>query len=311
MRFRLLLLPLCFCFVLTASAQSAQNDPRAELRHKLAAEIERIARSHDGVLGVAIRDLTTGEEILCNEKLVFPTGSSIKIPVLIEPHKQAAAGGYKLTDRLEVKKQDQVGGSGVIAHFGDGTSSLSLHDLSVLMIVLSDNTATNMLIDKVGMASVNRTLTELGLSEIRLQRKMIDQRASARGDENLATPRAAMQLMEKLWRGEVVSRTLSDEVLAILKIRKDSAIPRAVPLNIDVASKPGGIEGVACDWGLVYVPNRPYAIAVMTSYNSGSADEAITAISKMAYEYFARLARSTEYGARVPLELLKKTTPRP
>ena len=286
----------------------AQDQNRALLRRKLTAEIEKIANQFDGVMGVAIKDLTTGEEILVNGQLTFPTGSSIKIPVLIELHKQAAEGKYKLTDLRRVERKDQIGGSGVIVNFGDGTSQLSLRDLAVLMIVLSDNTATNMLIDQTGMANVNRTLDELELKDIRLQRKMIDTAASARGQENIATPTAAMQLMEKLHRGQVVSRDLSDDVLKFLKLRKNSPIPKLLPANVSVANKPGGVEGVACDWAVVYVPNRPFAISVMTNYNgeTANADEAIAKVAKLAYDHFARLARSTPYGARVPLELLNQ-----
>lgn len=296
------------CLLCAADSARAQEKNLDVLRRKLTVEIEKIAAGFDGVMGVAIKDLTTGEEILINDQLIFPTGSSIKIPVLIELHKQASTGKYKLTDLRRVERKDQIGGSGVILNFGDGTSQLSLRDLAVLMIVLSDNTATNMLIDQTGMANVNRTLDEMGLKDIRLRRKMIDTAASARGDENIATPQAAMQLMEKLHRGEAVSRSLSDDVLKILKLRKNSPIPKAVPANVAVANKPGGIEGVACDWAVVYVPNRPFAISVMTNYNgeSANADEVIAKVAKLAYDYFARLARSTPYGARVPLEFLKK-----
>jgi beta-lactamase class A len=296
---------LIICFLSLTACVYAQDANRDLLRRKLASEIEKIANSHDGVMGVAIKDLTTGEEILINDQLAFPTGSSIKIPILIELHKQAAEGKYKLTDQRWVERQDKVGGSGVIVNFGDHTSQLSLNDLATLMIVLSDNTATNMLIDQVGMANVNRTMDELGLKQIRLRRKMIDQAASARGDENTATPREAMALMEKLHRGQVGNRQLSDDALKILKIRKNSPIPRLLPPGVEIANKPGGIEGVACDWALVYVPNRPYAIAVMTNYNGEGADDAIAKVSKLAYDYFDRLSRSTRYGARVPLELLK------
>ncbi len=293
------------CFLLLTAFVNAQDANRDALRRKLSAEIEKIAGAHDGVMGVAIKDLTTGEEILINDQLDFPTGSSIKIPVLIELYKQASTGKYKLTDQRWVEKKDQVGGSGVIVNFGDHTSQLSLNDLAVLMIALSDNTATNMLIDQVGMANVNSTLDELGLNQIRLRRKMINPAASARGDENTATPREAMKLMEKLYRGQVVSRQLSDDALKILKLRKDSPIPRLLPDNVEIANKPGSIEGVACDWAVVYVPNRPYTIAVMTNYNGEGADDAIAKVSKLAYDYFARLSRSTTYGARVPLDLLK------
>src|SRR5262249_25622832 len=150
--------------------------------------IEKIATGFDGVMGVAIKDLTTGEEVVVNDQLTFPTGSSIKIPILIELHKQIAEGKYKLTDQRWIENKDKVAGSGVIVNFGAHTSQLSLQDLAVLMIVLSDNTATNMLIDQTGMANVNATLDQLGLKAIRLRRKMIDTAASARGDENIATP---------------------------------------------------------------------------------------------------------------------------
>lgn len=287
---------------------TAQEENRAILHRKLAAEIEKIATNFDGVMGVAIRDLTTGEEFLLNANLTFPTGSSIKIPILIELHKQASTGKYKLTDQRWLERADKVGGSGVINNFGDHTSQLSLNDLAVLMIVLSDNTATNMLIDQTGMANVNATLDQLGLKAIRLRRKMIDTAASARGDENIATPAASLELMTRLYRGEVLSRSLSDDVLRFLKLRKGSPIPKLIPSNIVIANKPGGIEGVACDWAIVYVPNRPFAISVMTNYNgeAANADDAISQIAKLAYDYFARLARSTDYGARVPLEFLKK-----
>ncbi len=296
---------LTTCLLLFAVCAHAQDANRDLLRRKLTTEIEKVANNLDGVMGVAIKDLTTGEEILLNDQLTFPTGSSIKIPVLIELYKQAAEGKYKLTDQRRVERQDKVGGSGVIVNFGDHTSQLSLHDLAMLMIVLSDNTATNMLIDQVGMANVNRAMDELGLKQIRLRRKMIDQAASARGDENTATPREALALMEKLYRGQVGNRQLSDDALKILKLRKNSPVPRLLPANVEIANKPGGIEGVACDWAVVYVPNRPYAIAVMTNYNGEGADDAIAKVSKLAYDYFARLSRSTKYGARVPLELLK------
>lgn len=293
---------------LMAMMAAAQTGPREILRQRLAGEIEKIARDFDGVMGVAIKDLAGGEEILINADQTFPTGSSIKIPILIELHKQAAAGRYELSETRKILRQNKVGGSGVINLFSEESSQLSLHDLSVLMIVLSDNTATNMLIDQVGMTNVNRTLDEAGLKNIRLQRKMIDVAASARGQENLATPREAMRLMEMLARGRIVSQGVSEEVIKTLRFRKSSPIPRLIPPNIPIANKPGGIEGASCDWALVEVPNRPFAIVVMTTYNgeTANADEAIARIAKLAYDYFSRLSRSTTYGARVPLELIIK-----
>jgi beta-lactamase class A len=285
----------------------AQPVSSPAIREKLVAGIERTAREFDGVLGVAIRDLKSGEEILINEGLTFPTGSSIKIAILIELHKQAAAGTLKMTETLPVDARNQVGGSGVILHFAEGTSRLSLHDLSVLMITLSDNSATNILIDRLGMSNINQTLDELGLRAIRLRRKMIDLPAMASGRENIATPREAARLMGMLAEGRVINQEVSNLVLRTLRIPKVSPIPRLIPSSVSIANKPGGVEGAACDWALVEVPNRPFAIAVMTTWNGESAgvDEAIAKIARMSYDYFSRLARSTTYGARVPLSILK------
>ncbi len=286
-----------------AAAQPASSDLVKQRLHR---SIEEIAHNFDGVMGVAILDLKTGEEILINGETTFPTGSSIKIPILIELHRQAATGPLKLSDRLAINSRQQVGGSGILLHFGDQGSDLSLSDLSILMIALSDNTATNMLIDHLGMERINKTIEGLGLSGIRLQRKMIDLSAMARGNENIATPRQAAQLLEMLSKGRVISPEVSAAVLKTLRIPKSSPIPKLIPVSTSIANKPGGVEGVACDWGLVEIPNRPFAIAVMTTYNgeSASADEAIARIARMAYDYFSRLARSTPYGARVPMALI-------
>ncbi len=297
------LLSLLLC--MTAPGAPAQDENRAVLHRKLVAEIERLAAQLDGVMGFAIKDLSSNEEILHNSEFLFPTGSAIKVPVLLELHKQAAEGRYKLTDQLRVERKNEVS-SPVLQYFNDGTSSLSLHDLAVLMIRHSDNIATNMLIDQVGMENVNRTLDQLGLKQMRLRRKMINPAASARGDENTSTPREAERLMELIYRGQVVDRELCDRALTILKLPKSTPISTSLPRGVQVAHKTGSIEGVQCEWAIVYVPNRPYVITVMTNYIGEGAREAITQISRLVYEYFARIARSTPYGARVPVELLKQ-----
>lgn len=303
---KLLTILLTASSILWTSPVFAQPASVESVKQRMVRHIEAKAIEFDGVLGVAIRDLQTGEEILVNGQSTFPTGSSIKIPILVELHRQAAAGSLRLTDRLPIPKKDQVGGSGVLFHFSPESSQLSLGDLSVLMIALSDNTATNLLIDRLGMERINQTMTDLGLGAIRLQRKMIDLGAMARGAENLATPQEAARLMEMLAHGKVVSQEVSAAVLRTLRIPKTSSIPRLLPSSVVVANKPGAVEGVACDWALVEVPNRPFTIAVMTTYNGekAGADEAIAEIARLAYDYFSRLARSTSYGARVPLPIL-------
>ena len=279
---------------------------------KLERDFRRIADSTAGVMGIQFIDLTDNTRIGVNEQLVFPQGSSIKIPILIELFRQADARPAILRERQRVTTATRAGGSGVIGHFADGSSELSNEDLVVLMIVLSDNTATNLLIDAVGMDAVNRTMTSLGAPQTRLQRKMIRPEASARGEENVSTAREAADLMVRIARCDLsVSRESCARIRRILEIPKTDAVRRAVPDDVVVASKPGGIEGVAAIWAIVAVPDRPFVLTAMTNYAGAGADEAITRAARAAYDYVARLARSTPHGARVPLGVIETERKRP
>lgn len=280
---------------------SAQEPHRAILRQKLEVELTRIAQEFDGVFGAQVIDLTDGTTIGVNADLVFPQGSAIKIPILLELFRRGDARSGLLKERRPMTDVVRTAGSGIIQYFGNGTSELALEDLAVLMIVLSDNTATNMLIDEVGgMEAVNRTMGELGLRQTKLHRKMIRPEASARGEENISTPAEAAALMVRLAKCELpVSAAGCRRMREILEIPKGGPVRQPVPGNIRIAFKPGGIEGVATLWALVELPDRPYVLTVMTNYG-GAGDEAIREASAAAYDHFSRLARSTPYGTRVP-----------
>lgn len=295
-----------YCQLFLISSTLAQPENWKLVHEKTEARLREIARGVRGAMGIAALDLTSGERFAVNEILVFPQGSAIKIPILLEVYKQANAGKFQLTDLRWLNKADQVGGSGVLFELGDHTSQLSIRDLAVLMIVLSDNTATNMLIDLVGMANVNQTLGALGLKQTRLQRKMLNTAASGRGEENLATPAEAARIMEILYRGEFLNRQVCDEILAILKKPKSGGMNSALPAAIPVAFKPGGIAGVATEWAIVYLKERPYVAVVMENYAIG--EEAATAmqeISRTLYDYFWRLGNATRHGTYVDPALIK------
>ncbi|CUU10546.1 beta-lactamase class A [Candidatus Kryptobacter tengchongensis] len=299
------IIALIIAFLSLESSTISQPENLEVLHRKTFEKIKFIADTSNGVIGVAVKNLVTGETFLINENFLFPQGSAIKIPILIEVLKQASEGKFKLTDKIKIEKKYQVGGSGVLKEFGDGLSELSIYDLAVLMITVSDNTATNILIDLVGMENVNKTLEKLGLKQTKLQRKMIRPDASARGEENLSTPFEAMKLMEMLYKGEVVSKEISNQAVEILKKGKEANLNKYLPPDVKIANKPGGIEGVNCEWGIVFLPRHPYVIVVMSNYNLKSADETIAQISKIIYEHFWRISLSTKYGTRVPVELLK------
>ncbi len=288
---------------LRAQAPAAEADPRlTELHLKLAQQLRRMSAEFDGILGVAVKDLKSGEAFGVNAETVFPQASSIKIPILVELFRQAQEGTLRLDERVEVKRAQMVGGSGVLQHFGDGTSTLSLRDLAVLMIVLSDNSATNILIERVGLENVNNTLRRLGLAQTRLQRRMMDSEAQRASRENLSTPHEMATLLELLHQGKLLDAAHTTAALEILRYPKNTPLRRGLPENAALADKPGSLPGVRCDSGIVLLEGRPYAISVMTTYNGDdeTAEQAISDISRRVFDYFERLAHSNAHGARLP-----------
>jgi beta-lactamase class A len=277
----------------------AQSDNLKVLHEKTAARLRDIAGGSRGVMGFYAQDLTSGERFALNETFVFPQASTIKVAILMEVFKQAQEGKFKLNDSRRIRQEDKTGGSGVLIELGDGSVELSIRDLCVLMIVLSDNTATNILIDLVGKENINKTLGMLGLKETKVQRRMLDTAASHRGDENISTPQEAGRIMEILFKGEFINRALCDDILGILKKLKDTKVKAGLPAEVVVATKPGGITGVSTEWAIVYLKDRPYIVVVMENYSLGDAPEAIKQISQTLYEHFSRLAKATSHGALV------------
>jgi beta-lactamase class A len=283
---------------LTALPAPAQSRFPAVLDAKFQAAVREVEAGLDGILGLALKDLKTGKTFLINEREVFPQASSIKIAILLEVFKQAEEGRLKLDEFIALEESGKVAGSGVLFYLGRPSLRLSVRDTAVLMIVLSDNTATNLLIAKVGMDAVNKRLDGLGLAKTRLQRKMMDLKAAAEGRENVSTPLEMLTLLEKVWKGDILKEPFRKDFLDILAIPKDSPLRSGVPEGIDVAEKPGELEGVRCDSGVVMLPGRPYILCVMTTYLKldGDGNPAIAGISRLAYEHFSRLERSSEIG---------------
>lgn len=300
-----LLLVLATPGFLFGQQRSAANAPatagklQADLSAKLASDLNRAAASYDGVMGIFVKDLTSGETFAVNADTVFPQASSIKIPILIELMRQAQEGKLNLAQRVEIHRANLVGGSGVLQFFSEGGSAISLRDLAVLMVVLSDNSATNMIIDRVGMGDVNSMLDSLGLNQMRLERKMIDISAEQANRENHSTPRQMGTLVEALNAGKLLDAEHTKMVLEILEYAKDSPIREGVPPTITVAEKPGSLSGAQCDSGIVLLEGRPYVISVMTTFNSSDGNTAITGVSQRVFSYFDRLAHANAYGVHV------------
>jgi beta-lactamase class A len=271
-------------------------------------QLEEIVGSYEGVAGVHVLDLTTGDRFAADDELLFPQASAIKIPILLEFFRRAETDPGILSKRVEMNDEVRTGGSGVLHHLTDGGSTLSLEDYAIYMIVYSDNTATNVLIDELGMETINALSMSLGASNTKLQRKMIQPEESARGNENLSTPRDAARIMERIARCDLpMSKGSCARVREILEIYKGGPIRAPIPRAIPVAFKPGGITGVATVWALIGMPDRPYVLSVMSNYG-GDGGAVVEAVSDASYQYFSRLSGVTDYGTRVPLEIKRRVS---
>jgi len=273
------------------------------LWQKLEATIGTVDRNLDGVLAVAIVDLTTGQKYFLHADEVLPTASSIKIAILAELYRQAQQGKIKLGDPYTVQSSDLVAGSGIANALTPGVTRLTMRDVAALMVSVSDNSMTNVIIDRIGMENVNAMLDSLGLKQTRLRRKMMDVNAAKEGRENIATPREMAALLETLYRGKVLNKQMTDDFFELLSVHKESYIPRELPEDLKVANKPGELEGVRNDSGIVFTGNRPFAISVMTTYLKREKDggDAIVKIATAAYQMFDRLSRASQYGRVVSL----------
>jgi len=291
-------LPALSILLLCAVCVQAQQNKQKLLWQKLQEDIQKVDKHLDGVLGLAVKDPTSGEEFFINPDEVMPQASSIKIAVLAELYHQAERNQLKLTDEYMMRKEDLVSGSNIMQGLTPGVTRLTLRDLATMMVAVSDNSATNVLIRRVGMDNVNNMLGSLGLPATQLRREMMDLKAASEGRENVSTPREMMTLLEAIYRGKLLKTGLKDDFFKVLSTPKESSMLQGLPEDAVAANKPGELEAVRNDSGIVFVKNRPYVLCVMTTYlkdeKEGAA--AIRKITQLTYSYFDRLARASEYG---------------
>jgi beta-lactamase class A len=300
---KILALLLAFAVVLEAADNTATKK-RDLLWQKLAARIEALDQQLDGILGVAIQDLTDSREWTYHADEEFPTASTIKIAVLAELFHQeqlsrdGKPGNQKLMDRYTVRKEDLVPDSAVLGNLTPGVTVLTNRDLAGAVVAVSDNSASNILTTRLGMARINDTLESLGLKQTRLRRQMMDLEAARQGRENIATPRELVSLLAAIYRNQLFPADLTKDFFHLLATPKDSSLPRLLPESVKVANKPGALQGVRCDAGIVFVPGRPFAIAVMTTYDRDeqAASSIISQVGLLAWRMFDVLSVSSSYG---------------
>lgn len=277
--------------------------PLAPPADTLEARLVPLARAHKGKVAIAVKHLVSGETFFYNADAVMPTASLIKLPVLIEAYLQAVEGKIKLGETVTLKEADRVPGSGILTeHFSAG-ATFPLRDAVRLMTVFSDNTATNLVLDRVGIRAVNERMRAWGLKETRLNAKVfrgdttsVDPVRSRRYGLGSTTAREMVKLLEELMLSERVKPSAKQALLGILKRCDDrDKFTRFLPADVEVAHKTGSLRNVRTDAGLIYLDDGVVAVCVLTADNAdrrwhrdNAGNLFCAKVAKEVYDHFAR-----------------------
>ncbi|NEX78145.1 serine hydrolase [Bacillus thermocopriae] len=245
-----------------------------------------------GRVGVAIE--IENERYEFHSEEVFPSASVIKVPILMECLKQSEHGNIDVDEFIKIT--ERTGGSGVIQALSTNLS-LTIKDLMTLMITVSDNTATNMLIDFVGMDPINRTMEELELHTTRLQRKMMDFAAKEKGLDNVTSPSDMVKCLKIIHEGDFLSANSRRMALDILHFQQfhDKLLAMIDTDKVFTANKTGSLPNVENDCAILKVGSKTAYVAILTDKLSDpyEARQVISRIGKHIYHEITRKAEAT------------------
>jgi beta-lactamase class A len=276
------LILLIFLISISANAQTSLDE-----------KVKALVGPFKGKVSLFAKNLDTGESYALNPDERVRTASTIKIAVMVEAFAQVAERKIKWTDEVVLTKEKKVSGSGVLSELSPGLR-LSLRDALNLMMILSDNTATNLILDVVTTDAVNARMESLGFKNIKIMRKIGSGGESAAGKDpenkkfglGMATPREMVLLVEKLERGEIVSAAVSKEMIDLMKREQGrNAIGRSL-WNVPLASKYGALDRLRSAVGILYTDKGRIAMAITCD----EMPETMWSVDNPAYLLMSRLS---------------------
>ena len=276
--------------------------PLAEPQPSLAERLRPLIAEHKGTVAVGVKHLPSGETFFHQPDEIMPTASLIKFPVLIETYLQADEGKLSLRDEVTLRERDKVPGSGLLSvHFSDG-AKFPLRDAVRLMTAVSDNTATNLVLDRVGLKAVNERMAGWGLKETRINAQVfrgsttsVDKARTAKYGLGSTTAREMVTLWEIVLVGDKVRPPLQACILGHLRANDDTAKFGRLPAGARLAHKDGAVTAARTDAGVIQTPRGPVIVVVLTDNNADkrwvrdNAGNLLCArIAQAAYEWASR-----------------------
>jgi beta-lactamase class A len=239
----------------------------------LAERLLPLIQAHKGKVGLAVKHLTTGEEFYYHSDDPMPTASLIKVAVMVETYRQAAEKKVDLEQKLTLRDEDRVPGSGILTQLTPGLT-LTLRDAVRLMMALSDNTATNLVLDTIGLGATAETMERLGYPNTKIHSKVFKRSTSLFMERSKqfglgsTTAREMLRLVETIQRQQVVNPEACDAMLGHMRACQDQfKFSRFLPDGVRVAFKGGSVDECRTAAGILTTPSGPIALCVLTNEN--------------------------------------------
>lgn len=272
-----------------AAVETGIPDPKEAAWERMTDEVGHLASSHRGRVAIYLRDLSTNKTWTYHPDDLFPAASLIKVPVMASVFQKIHDGGLSLNDRLTLRRRNRVGGSGSIKWRPDGTQ-MSVRQLVYHMINESDNTATAMLIEAVGLSYIQQQFPNMGLFYTEIYPEGMSLKGGRVAHENYTTAREMSMLMEKIYNGAMVDRYSSELMMDILKHKKATAsrLAKGLPAGWEIAHKTGLLRQACHDSAIILTPNGNYTLTVLTGQNNNykAAKDFITRLGRITFKHY-------------------------
>ena len=265
-------------------------DPRVAQWETMTGELAKMAERYPGRVSIYMKDLKSGRTWMHHPDDLFPAASLIKVPVMIAAFYKIRDGQLALDERMAISRHNRVGGSGSLKWRPDGTR-LTVRELLVHMINESDNTATKMVLDRLGIGYVQQQFPRMGLLYTGIYEEGMSIKGGRVMHENYTTAREMTALMDKIYMGQAVDKVSSEVMLEILKKPKAvaSRLAKGMPVGWEIAHKTGLLRQACHDSAVFLTPNGDYAVTVLTGQNRSysTAKDFITKVAKVTFKHYA------------------------